>query len=126
MTTTRRRTEPASGTKCTSSDLAQGHVQALAHLDKHGGTISLNLGTGRGLSIREVLDGIKRTIGREVPTVMKPRREGDPPALYADPSKARELLGFAPQHSDIDTIIRTAWPFFCSEASNQELAPTRS
>ena len=95
MTTTQHLTEPASATTCMWSDLAQGHVQALARRDKHGGTISLNLGTGRGLSIREVLDGIKRTIGREVPTVMKPRREGDPPALYADPSKARELLSFA-------------------------------
>jgi UDP-arabinose 4-epimerase len=94
-----------------ATDLAEGHVQALSHLDAGGESVSLNLGTGQGTSVRELLRAIARITGREVPVIMRPRRPGDPPAIWADPSRAKALLGFSPAHSDPDTIIRTAWDF---------------
>ncbi len=68
-----------------------------------------NLGTGIGLSVRQILTAIAAEAGRDVPYVIKPRRQGDPPYLVADPSSARETLRFRPAHSDLATIIRTAW-----------------
>ncbi|HHV68506.1 UDP-glucose 4-epimerase GalE [Brucella intermedia] len=93
-------------------DLARAHVLAVEHLLNGGGNLVLNLGTGRGTSIREIVDAIDRLTGRKVPIEMRPRRAGDPPVLYADPSEAAEKLGFRTLHSDLDTIIRTAAPFF--------------
>ncbi|KGD96648.1 MULTISPECIES: UDP-glucose 4-epimerase GalE [Rhizobium/Agrobacterium group] len=94
------------------ADLARAHVLAFDHLVRGGPNLALNLGTGRGFSIKEVLLMIEETTGREVPIVIRPRRPGDPPSLYADPGLARETLGFRPQHSDLKTIVRTAAPFF--------------
>ena len=93
-------------------DLARAHVLAVDHLIRGGGNIAVNLGTGRGTSIKEILDAIGRLTGREVPVALCARRAGDPPILYADPALAAETLGFRAQHSDLDTIIRTAAPFF--------------
>jgi UDP-glucose 4-epimerase len=70
---------------------------------------AFNLGTGQGYSVREILKAIATETGREVPHVIKPRRAGDPTYLVADPAAAREVLKFTPQHSDLKTIIRTAW-----------------
>jgi UDP-arabinose 4-epimerase len=100
------------------TDLAEGHVQALGHLDTGGASVSLNLGTGHGTSIRELLLAIARVTGHEVPVVMRPRREGDPPAIWADASRVKTLLGFSPAHSDTDTIIRTAWAFLTRARRN--------
>ncbi|ERM01100.1 UDP-glucose 4-epimerase [Brucella intermedia 229E] len=93
-------------------DLARAHVLAVEHLLNGGGNLVLNLGTGRGTSIREIVDAIDRLTGRRVPVEMRPRRAGDPPVLYADPSEAAAKLGFRTLHSDLDTIIRSAAPFF--------------
>lgn len=91
------------------TDLAAAHVAALQLLMQgHGGGI-FNLGTGAGFSVREILAAIAAEAGREVPHVIKPRRPGDPTYLVADPSAARETLKFRPSHSDLATIIRTAW-----------------
>jgi len=98
------------------SDLARAHVLAFDHLAKGGGNLAVNLGTGHGSSIREILETINRVTGRSVPIEIHPRRAGDPPALYADPSLARQMLGFSPRYSDLDTIVRTAAPFFGLEA----------
>jgi UDP-glucose 4-epimerase len=68
-----------------------------------------NLGTGTGLSVREILSAIATETGRAVPHIVKPRRPGDPTYLVADPTAARETLKFSPAHSDLATIIRTAW-----------------
>ena len=94
------------------TDLATAHVAALRHLLEVGHDLSVNLGTGTGYSILEVLTTIKRITGREVPTSFKPRRPGDPPVLVANAKKAKFSLGFAPKLSDLDTIISTASPFF--------------
>jgi UDP-glucose-4-epimerase GalE len=91
------------------TDLAAAHLTALKLLlEGHAGG-SFNLGTGAGFSVREILSSIRQETGREVPQVIKPRRAGDPTYLVADPSAARKVLNFAPRHSDLPTIIRTAW-----------------
>jgi UDP-glucose-4-epimerase GalE len=91
------------------TDLASAHVAALRLLlDGHAGG-AFNLGTGNGFSVREILSRIAAETGREVPHTVKPRRAGDPTYLVADPSAARDVLKFKPQHSDLATIIRTAW-----------------
>jgi UDP-glucose 4-epimerase len=91
------------------TDLAAAHVAALRLLlDGHAGG-AFNLGTGNGFSVREILGAIAAETGRKVPHTVKPRRAGDPTYLVADPSAARDVLKFKPQHSDLATIIRTAW-----------------
>jgi len=94
------------------TDLAQAHILAYRHLATGGENLAVNVGTGHGSSIREILAAIGRVTGREVPIRVNPRRAGDPPALYADPELARSVLGFVPRHSDLDAIVRTAAPFF--------------
>src|SRR5882724_13051353 len=91
------------------TDLAAAHVLALKLLlTGHSGG-AFNLGTGNGFSVREILAAIAAETGREVPHVVKPRRSGDPTYLVADASAARETLNFHPAHSDLATIVRTAW-----------------
>ncbi|NEJ24623.1 UDP-glucose 4-epimerase GalE [Rhizobium leguminosarum] len=94
------------------SDLAQAHLAAVNHLMAGGGSLSVNLGSGRGTSVREILEAIYRASGREVPVNCRARRAGDPPILFANTARAKAELGFAPVLSDIDTIIRTAGPTF--------------
>jgi UDP-glucose-4-epimerase GalE len=90
-------------------DLADAHVRALDHLLRGGGSAALNLGTGEGHTVREVIDAAERVTGRKVPRREVGRRPGDPPSLVADPRRARELLGWRPAMSDLDSILRTAW-----------------
>ncbi|MBW7961894.1 UDP-glucose 4-epimerase GalE [Bradyrhizobium sp. BR 10261] len=91
------------------TDLAAAHVAALKLLETGHAGGSFNLGTGSGFSVREILNAIKQETGREVPHTVKPRRPGDPTYLVADPSAARKVLDFVPRHSDLPTVIRTAW-----------------
>jgi UDP-glucose-4-epimerase GalE len=91
------------------TDLAAAHILALKLLlQEHAGG-AYNLGTGAGFSVREILSAIAAETGREVPHVIKPRRSGDSAYLVADPTAARETLQFRPVHSDLATIVRTAW-----------------
>ncbi|PST21609.1 UDP-glucose 4-epimerase GalE [Rhizobium sp. JAB6] len=93
-------------------DLARAHVLAVEYLLAGGNNLAVNLGSGRGTSIKEIVSAIERVCGRRVPIAMHSRRPGDPPALYAAADLAAEKLGFRALHSDIETIIRTAAPFF--------------
>ncbi|SDB54146.1 UDP-glucose 4-epimerase GalE [Bauldia litoralis] len=97
-------------------DLAEAHVAAIDLLDRSTGAHRLNVGTGVGSSILEIVRHVERVVGRAVPTIVRQRRPGDPPILVADPRQANEILGFRPRYSDIDTIIRTAWPAFAGSA----------
>ncbi len=90
-------------------DLAAAHVRAIEHLLTDGGALALNLGTGSGHSVREVIVAAERVTGRSVPYREMPRRDGDPASLVADPAKAQRILGWQPAVSDIDTIVETAW-----------------
>lgn len=91
------------------TDLAAAHVAALKLLlAGHKGGV-FNLGTGNGFSVHQILAAIAAETGRAVPHVVKPRRAGDPTYLVADASAARQVLKFVPKHSDLQTIIRTAW-----------------
>jgi UDP-glucose-4-epimerase GalE len=90
-------------------DLAEAHVAAIGHLMQGGASLQLNLGTGTGHSVRTVIDAVERVTGHKVPRREVARRAGDPPELVADPSRARETLGWSARMSDIETIISTAW-----------------
>ncbi|MGA7931020.1 MAG: UDP-glucose 4-epimerase GalE [Candidatus Sulfotelmatobacter sp.] len=90
------------------NDLADAHVSALEHLSGGGNSLALNLGTGRGCSVKEVLNKIEQVTGRGVPTRIAPRRPGDPPALVADPALAEQLLRWKATRS-LDDIVTTAW-----------------
>jgi UDP-glucose-4-epimerase GalE len=90
-------------------DLAAAHVSALELLLGKGGELVLNLGTGSGCSVRELIDSVARVSGRELPIVEEGRRPGDPPALVANPARAREVLSWQPAYTEIDDIVATAW-----------------
>jgi UDP-glucose-4-epimerase GalE len=90
-------------------DLAEAHVLALEHLAGGGSTI-LNLGTGHGHTVREVVSTIERVIGRELPKRVVGRRAGDPPVLLADPSRAEKLLGWKASRS-LEQMVASAWNF---------------
>jgi UDP-arabinose 4-epimerase len=90
-------------------DLARAHVLALDHLLDGGDTIAVNLGTGYGASVRQVVDAARRITGREIIAREASRRAGDPPVLVADATKASEILGWTPQYSDLAAIITDAW-----------------
>jgi UDP-glucose 4-epimerase len=89
------------------NDLAEAHVLGMEYLEK-GNSAALNLGTGRGHSVREVISTIERVTGRKAPTRMAPRRPGDPAELVADPSRAEKLLNWKAKYS-LDQIVTTAW-----------------
>jgi UDP-arabinose 4-epimerase len=91
------------------ADLAQAHVRALEYLIAGGASTALNLGTGQGYSVREVVRAVEQVTGYRVPTRSALRRPGDPPALVAAPNRAREVLGWQPQCSDLHSIVQTAW-----------------
>lgn len=103
------------------SDLARAHLKSLMHLEEGGDNLSVNLGTGRGVSVKEILHAVTRMTSKVVPAVYRNRRPGDPATLCADAAKARERLGFVPELSDIDTIVRTAAPFFGLETRQMKL-----
>ena len=99
------------------SDLANAHWRALDYLANGGASEIFNLGTGRGASVRQLADAVSRVAGKEVPRVVTDRRPGDPPSLVASAEKARKVLGWQPAHSDLDTILKTAWDWFQREAT---------
>ena len=89
-------------------DLAQAHILALEQCSKGKCNCAINLGTGIGISILDIIKHIKKTINVEVPFCFKARRKGDPSILVADPSSANTILNWNPQYSDIETIVNTA------------------
>lgn len=92
-------------------DLADAHILAMQKLTA-GTKLECNLGTGRGYSVREILDTAGRVTGRVIPTVTGPRRAGDPPVLYADVSRAKALLGWRARRTEPADIIASAWLWF--------------
>lgn len=96
-------------------DLADAHVAALQYLENGGETAALNLGTGRGYSVREVVDATARVTGRKPACRYVGRRPGDPPMLVADAGAAKRVLGFEAKWTDLDAIIASAWAWYGKE-----------
>jgi UDP-glucose 4-epimerase len=91
------------------ADIADAHLRALdVELDGNA-AVALNLGTGTGRSVREVVDAARRVTGRAAPTVERPRRPGDPPELVAAVERAATVLGWRASHSSLEEILSSAW-----------------
>ncbi len=91
------------------SDLAEAHVRALEHLEQGRASGAFNLGTGQGISVREIIEQVERLSGQRIPVRFAQRREGDPALLIADPAKAQAVLDWRARRSNVETILRTAW-----------------
>jgi len=91
------------------ADLASAHVAALVHLSKGGDSMAVNLGTGVGTSVLDLLEAVGRVAGRPVPVARCARRVGDADVLVADARRAGEVLGWRPRYTDINDIVATAW-----------------
>jgi UDP-arabinose 4-epimerase len=89
-------------------DLAEAHVAAVRYLLNGGASVALNLGTGRGSSVREILRAVEQTLKLTVPVNILPRRPGDPAILIADPSRAHRIIDFRPRFSELETILASA------------------
>jgi UDP-arabinose 4-epimerase len=97
-------------------DLARAHLAAADHLMAGGASGAFNLGTGSGTTVKEIADAIERAAGRPLPRRVGPRRAGDPAVLIASNAKAREVLGWTPQHSSIDEIVGSAWAWMVKDS----------
>ncbi|GAB4165709.1 MAG: UDP-glucose 4-epimerase GalE [Terrimicrobiaceae bacterium] len=102
-------------------DLAEGHLRALEYLESNPGMLTVNLGTGRGNSVKEVVAAFERACGKPLPCVVAPRRPGDVAACYADPSKAQELLGWKASRT-LDDMCRDTWRWQSSNPSGYSSA----
>jgi UDP-glucose 4-epimerase len=94
------------------SDLAAAHALALDYVSKNDKSLTVNLGSETGSSVKEVLETARRITGKPIPSRVAGRRPGDPARLTASASLARELLGWKAEHSDMDTIIKTSWDVY--------------
>jgi UDP-glucose 4-epimerase len=90
-------------------DLSRAHIAVFEKLAEPGAAHFYNLGTGKPSSNREVIHAVERVTGKKIRVIEGPRRPGDPPALYADSSKAKRELGWKVKFPDIDSIVATAW-----------------
>jgi UDP-glucose-4-epimerase GalE len=102
------------------SDLADAHVRMLVNLMEGGKSIKLNLGTGQGHSVNEVIAMVELITGREVNRRVGPRRMGDPAILVADPSLAQEVLAWRPAHSSLESIISSAWRWHIRDVKHSD------
>ncbi|WP_442484878.1 UDP-glucose 4-epimerase GalE [Aeoliella sp. SH292] len=89
-------------------DLSDAHVAALERL-KRGEMMKLNLGTGNGFSVKEVIDACRKVTGHEIPTAIGERRPGDPAELVANSAKAFETLDWKPKYTSVDQVVESAW-----------------
>eukprot|EP00095_Tigriopus_kingsejongensis_P006777 snap_masked-scaffold3502_size8402-processed-gene-0.2 protein:Tk06777 transcript:snap_masked-scaffold3502_size8402-processed-gene-0.2-mRNA-1 annotation:"UDP-galactose-4-epimerase" len=90
-------------------DLASAHLSALRHLIEGGDSLRCNLGTGVGISVKEIIDIAEEVTGQKVPVTYGERRPGDPAQLVAGPQRAKDLLGWEAQHKDARSMIESAW-----------------
>ena len=97
-------------------DLCAAHLLAMEQISP-GEKNAVNLGIGRGYSVQDVISACRRVTGAEIPCRFGERRPGDPAALYADASRARSELGWAPQHTELDDIVETAWRWYRAHPS---------
>jgi UDP-glucose 4-epimerase len=100
------------------SDLARGHLAALEWIDRNDRSLVVNLGSGEGISVMEMVESARRLTGRPVPARVVPRRPGDPAKTVATSALAKELLGWEAKFSDVDTLVRTTWEAYKSHIRN--------
>ena len=105
------------------SDLAVAHVSALEHLKKGGGNLTLNLGTGSGITVKEMVDKAVEVTGRNIPVEITGRRAGDPAAVMASSELAQAKLGWQARYSDLETLLRTTWKAY--QANGPDRSPHR-
>lgn len=91
------------------TDLAQAHILAVEYLVKGGESNIFNLGNGIGFTVNEVIETARKVTGHPIPAVISPRRAGDPAQLIASSDKAKKILGWKPEHADLEEIITSAW-----------------
>lgn len=91
------------------TDLAQAHILAMKYLLEGKESNVFNLGNGVGFTVKEVIDTARKVTGHPIPAVVAPRRGGDPAQLIASSEKAKKVLGWNPEHADLEEIIQTAW-----------------
>lgn len=91
------------------TDLAQAHILAVEYLVKGNESNIFNLGNGVGFTVKEVIDTARKVTGHPIPVTITPRRAGDPAKLIASSEKAKTILGWNPQHADLEKIIASAW-----------------
>lgn len=103
------------------TDLGDAHVKALEYLLAGGDSVALNLGTGNGYSVKQVISAVESVSGRPVPVQLAPRRPGDPAELVANAVNANQRLGWRPKHSSLENIAATAWNW---HQAGQSMAPT--
>ncbi len=96
-------------------DLASAHLSALRHLIEGGDSIQCNLGTGVGISVKEIIDTAEEVTGQKVPLKYGERRSGDPAQLVAAPQMAKDLLGWEARRKDVRSMIETAWRWMSAE-----------
>lgn len=96
-------------------DLATAHIAALEHLKAGKPSVICNLGTGNGVSVKEMIAAVEEVTGKEVPVVYGERRAGDPPFLYANAKHAKEVLGWEAKYKDVKDIVRHAWAWKTGE-----------
>ena len=94
------------------TDLARAHVMALDYITKNDKSITLNLGTEKGTTVKEIIDAARKITGKPIPSTDVERRPGDPACLYATSKLAKELLGWEPKYSDVETLVRTTWEVY--------------
>ncbi len=94
------------------TDLARAHVMALDYITKNDKSLTVNLGTEKGTTVKEIIDAARRITGKEIPSEDVERRPGDPACLYATSKRAKDLLGWEPKYSDVDTLVKTTWEVY--------------
>lgn len=104
------------------SDLAAAHVQALGFLLDVGESTALNLGTGLGYTVRDVIRAVEQVSGRPVPVREAPRRAGDPPELVADPGRAQKVLAWQAKYTALAEIVQTAWQWHMAKNDTEDNA----
>lgn len=94
------------------NDLAVGHVAALDYIHRNDKSLTVNLGSESGLSVLQIVEAARKISGRPIPVKIVGRRPGDPAKLTASASRAKELLGWKAEHSDVETLVRTSWDVY--------------
>jgi UDP-glucose 4-epimerase len=102
------------------ADLGAAHILALDHLRSGGRSECINLGTGQGYSVLEVIETARQVTGLPIATALQPRRAGDPSRLVANPDKARTILGWKPAYKDLTSIIRSDWEWRSNHPAGYE------